>query len=76
MGLLDQIIGRLGGHEPIERFARDEAECDDPPSPDFEPWIPLVGAAPPEAVQGAMSLAPAAPARPGRPAESSASSRQ
>jgi hypothetical protein len=28
MGLLDQIIGRLRGQEPLERLAREEATCD------------------------------------------------
>lgn len=57
MGLLDQIIGRLGGHEPLERLAREEANFNDPQSPDFEHWNQLVGAAPPEAVQDAMARA-------------------
>jgi hypothetical protein len=34
MGLLDQIIGTLGGQEPVERLAREEANFDDPQSPD------------------------------------------
>jgi hypothetical protein len=57
MGLLDQIIGRLRGQEPLERLAREEATFDDPKSPDFEHWNQLVGAAPPEAVQDAMTRA-------------------
>jgi hypothetical protein len=57
MGLLDQIIGRLGGQEPVERLAREEANFDDPQSPDFAHWHELVGAAPPEAVQEAMARA-------------------
>jgi hypothetical protein len=50
MGLLDQIIGTLGGQEPVERLAREEADFDDPQSPDFAHWNALVGAAPPEGV--------------------------
>ena len=46
MGLLDQIIGRLGGQEPVERLAREEANFDDPQSPEFAHWNELVGAAP------------------------------
>ena len=57
MGLLDQIIGKLGGQEPVERLAREEADFDDPQSPDFAHWNELVGAAPPEAVQDAMAHA-------------------
>jgi hypothetical protein len=57
MGLLDQIIGKLGGQEPVERLAREEANFDDPQSPDFAHWNELVGAAPPEAVQDAMTHA-------------------
>jgi len=57
MGLLDQIIGTLGGQEPVERLAREEADFDDPQSPDFDHWTQLVGAAPPEAVQDAMARA-------------------
>ena len=57
MGLLDQIIGRLGGQESIERLAREEANFDDPQSPDFARWNELVGVAPPEAVQDAMTHA-------------------
>jgi hypothetical protein len=57
MGLLDQIIGTLGGHEPVERLARGEADFDDPESPDFAHWKELVGAAPPEAVQDAIARA-------------------
>ena len=45
MGLLDQIIGRLGGEEPIERLGREEASFDDLQSPDFAHWNELVGAA-------------------------------
>jgi hypothetical protein len=55
MGLLDQIIGTLGGQEPVERLAREEANFDDPQSPDFEHWNHLVGAAPPEAVQDVLA---------------------
>jgi hypothetical protein len=47
MGLLDQIIGTLGGQEPVERLAREEADFDDPQSPDVAHWHALVGAAPP-----------------------------
>ena len=65
MGLLDQIIGRLGGEEPVERLAREEADFDDPQSRDFAHWNELVGAAPPEAVQDAMAHA----ARPVDPQE-------
>ena len=57
MGLLDQIIGRLGGQEPLERLAREQANFDDPQSPDFEHWNQLVGAASPEEVQDAMARA-------------------
>ena len=57
MGLLDQIIGKLGGQEPVERLAREEANFDDPQSPDFAHWNDLVGAAPPEEVQDAMAQA-------------------
>jgi hypothetical protein len=57
MGLLDQIIGKLGGQEPVERLAREEADFDDPQSPDVAHWNELVGAAPPEAVQDAMAQA-------------------
>jgi len=57
MGLLDQIIGTLGGQEPVERLAREEANFDDPQSPDFEHWNHLVGAAPPEEVQDVLAHA-------------------
>jgi hypothetical protein len=57
MGLLDQIIGTLGGQEPVERLAREEANFDDPQSPDYAHWNELVGAAPPEEVQDAMTRA-------------------
>jgi hypothetical protein len=57
MGLLDQIIGTLGGQEPVERLAREEADFDDPQSPDVAHWHALVGAAPPEAVQDAIARA-------------------
>ena len=57
MGLLDQIIGTLGGQEPVERLAREEANFDDPQSPDFAHWKELVGAAPPEALQDALARA-------------------
>jgi hypothetical protein len=57
MGLLDQIIGTLGGQEPVERLAREEADFDDPQSPDVGHWNQLVGAAPPEAVQDAIACA-------------------
>jgi len=57
MGLLDQIIGTLGGQEPVERLPREEADVDDPQSPDVAHWNELVGAAPPEAVQDAMAHA-------------------
>jgi hypothetical protein len=50
MGLLDQIIGRLGSQEPLERLSREEADFDDPQSPDSAHWNELVGAAPPEEV--------------------------
>ena len=55
--MLDQIIGTLGGQEPVERLAREEADFDDPQSPDFAHWNELVGAAPPEEVQDAMAQA-------------------
>jgi hypothetical protein len=57
MGLLDQIIGRLGSQEPLERLSREEADFDDPQSPDSAHWNELVGAAPPEEVQDAMARA-------------------
>jgi hypothetical protein len=57
MGLLDQIIGTLGGQEPVERLAREEADFDDPQSPDVAHWHALVGAAPREAVQDAIARA-------------------
>jgi hypothetical protein len=57
MGLWDQIIGTLGGQEPVERLARGEADFDDPQSPDVAHWHALVGAAPPEAVQDAVAQA-------------------
>jgi hypothetical protein len=57
MGLLDQIIGRLGGQEPLERLAREEADFHDPESPDFEHWTQLIGAAPAEAMEEAMARA-------------------
>ncbi len=57
MGLLDQIIGTLGGQEPVERLAREQADFDDPQSPDVAHWNALMGAAPPEAVQDAMAQA-------------------
>jgi hypothetical protein len=34
MELFDQIIGRLGGEEPVERWARGQANFDDPRSSD------------------------------------------
>src|SRR5918999_4678448 len=57
MGLLDQIIGTLGGQEPVEHLAREEADFNDPQSPDVAHWHGLVGAAPPEAVQDAIAHA-------------------
>jgi hypothetical protein len=57
MGFLDQITGLLGGHEPLERLARGQANFDDPQSPDFEHWNQLVGAAPPEYVHEATAQA-------------------
>ena len=45
MGLLDQIM------------AREEADFDDPQSPDVAHWHALAGAAPPEAVQDAIARA-------------------
>jgi hypothetical protein len=57
MGFLDQITGLLGGHEPLERLARRQANFDDPQSPDFEHWNQLVGAAPPEYVHEATAQA-------------------
>jgi hypothetical protein len=57
MELFDQIIGRLGGEEPVERWARGQANFDDPRSSDVAHRHALVGAAPPEAVQEAVAHA-------------------
>lgn len=48
MGWLDQLTDMLGGRQSLERFAREQANFDDPQLPDFEPWNHLVGVAPPE----------------------------
>lgn len=57
MGWLDQLTDMLGGRQSLERFAREQANVDDPQSPDFERWSHLVGVAPPEDRQAAMTHA-------------------
>lgn len=54
MGWLDQLTDMLGGRQSLERFAREQANVDDPQLPDFERWNHLVGVAPPEDRQAAM----------------------
>jgi hypothetical protein len=49
------VFGKLSDQEPVERLAREQANFDDPQSPDFEHWNQLVGAAPPKEVQDAMA---------------------
>ena len=50
MGLFDQMTDLLGGRAPLERFANDQAQFDDPNSPDQERWNQMVSAAPEEDV--------------------------
>ena len=57
MGWLDQLTDMRGGRQSLERFAREQANVDDPPLPDFEHWNHLVGAAAPEDRQAAMTHA-------------------
>jgi hypothetical protein len=57
MGLFDQLTDLLGGRAPLERFANDQAQFDDPSSPDHERWNHMVSAAPEEDVQEAMTQA-------------------
>ncbi len=57
MGLFDQITELLGGREPLERFANDQARLDDPDSPDYDRWNQMMGAAPEEDVEEAMTQA-------------------
>jgi hypothetical protein len=57
MGLFEQLSELLGGQEPLERFAQEQADFDDPHSRDFHHWHQLVGAAPPEYVQEALTHA-------------------
>jgi hypothetical protein len=57
MGWLDQLTDMLGGRQSVERFAREQANFEDPQSPDFQRWNQLVGAAPPEDVREAMTYA-------------------
>ena len=57
MGLFEQITELLGGREPLERFASDQAQFEDPNSPDHERWNRMVDAAPPEDVQEVMTQA-------------------
>jgi len=47
-GIFEQITELLGGREPLERFASDQAQFEDPNSPDHERWKQMVGTAPPE----------------------------
>ena len=35
MGWLDQLTDMLGGHQSVERFAREQANFEDPNSPYF-----------------------------------------
>jgi hypothetical protein len=57
MVCLDQLTDILGGRKSIERFAREQANFDDPQLPDFERWNSLVEVAPPEEMQEAMTHA-------------------
>ena len=57
MGWLDQLTDMRGGRQSLERFAREQANFDDPQLPDFEHWNHLVGAAAPEDRQAAMTHA-------------------
>jgi len=56
MGWLDQLTDMLGGRQSLER-SREQANFDDPHLPDFERWSHLVGVAPPEDMQEAMTHA-------------------
>jgi hypothetical protein len=47
----------LGGRPSVEHFAREQVNFEDLQSLDFERWNQLVGAAPPEIVQEAMTYA-------------------
>jgi hypothetical protein len=57
MEWLDQLTDMLGGRPSVERSAREQANFEDPQASDFERWNQLVGAAPPEDVQEAMTYA-------------------
>lgn len=57
MGLFERIAGALGGPQHVERMASGQANFDDPQSGDFQRWNQLVGAAPPEHLQEAMTHA-------------------
>jgi hypothetical protein len=57
MGIFEQITSALGGAEPIERFAAQRANFDDPKSRDFEHWNQMIGAAPPEYAEEAFTKA-------------------
>jgi hypothetical protein len=55
MGWLDQLSAVLGGRQPIERLAREEAHGHDSHLPDCVHENPFIGAAPPEFMRKAMT---------------------
>ena len=57
MRWLDQLTDMLGERLSVQRFAREQANFEDPQSPDFEPWNQLIGAAPREDVEEAVTHA-------------------
>jgi hypothetical protein len=57
MGWLDQLTDMLGERLSVQRFAREQAHFEDPQSPDFERWNQLIGTAPREDVEEAVTHA-------------------
>lgn len=57
MGLFEQMTELLGGGEPIERFAKEQGNFEDAHSQDFQHWGRMLGAAPQEDVEEAMTHA-------------------
>ncbi len=57
MGLLDQLAGAFGVREHLDRFARGEANFDDPESTDTKGFEQMVGRAPREDLEEAFGQA-------------------
>lgn len=57
MGLFEQVSNMLGGRQHVERLAQGQGNFEDPNSQDFGHWNQLVGSAPPEYVQEAVTHA-------------------